>query len=129
VHLLPCRQQRPAIGSRVVRLMFELLRPVPLAQLAVTSDVLRAGRRVQLLGASLHAGDDELCRATAVTVREAPGEGGPASAPAPPPAPPSGGRELPGSPTGIEPSFVAGANEIRFLAGSSAEPGPATAWF
>src|SRR3954453_18033558 len=49
---------------QVARATFELLRPVPLAPLTITTSTVKAGRRVQVLGASLFAGDAEVVRAT-----------------------------------------------------------------
>src|SRR4029077_12448173 len=56
-------------GTMVTRLTVELLRPVPVSPLAVETRVLRPGRKVQLVGASLHAGDVEVARATALRIR------------------------------------------------------------
>jgi hypothetical protein len=53
----------------VVRLTVELLRPVPVAPLTLSATTLRPGRKVQLLGASLHAGDAEVSRAVALRIR------------------------------------------------------------
>ena len=48
---------------QVARLTVELLRPVPLAPLAVTARFARPGRKVQLVQAALRAGDAEVARA------------------------------------------------------------------
>jgi len=53
-------------GTQVVRMTVELLRPVPLAPLAVTVRTLRPGKKVQLVDATLRAGDVEVARATAL---------------------------------------------------------------
>ncbi|HYM67690.1 MAG TPA: thioesterase family protein [Patescibacteria group bacterium] len=53
----------------VTRLTVELLRPVGTALLAVRSRLLRPGRKVQLVEASLWSGDVEVARATAVRIR------------------------------------------------------------
>src|SRR3954449_7186166 len=50
---------------------FELLRPVPLTPLTVATEVLRPGKRVQLVGASLRAGEVEVMRATSLRIRTA----------------------------------------------------------
>jgi hypothetical protein len=52
----------------VARLSFELLRPIPSADLKVSTRVVRDGRRVQELAAELHAGEDLICRAGALRV-------------------------------------------------------------
>ena len=54
----------PALG--IVRITYELLRPVPLGELYVSTEIIRPGRRVQLLEATLSAPDGiELVRARA----------------------------------------------------------------
>jgi Thioesterase-like superfamily len=51
------------------RFTLELLRPVPLAPLQATATVLRPGRKVQWVSASLHAGAVEVARATLLRIR------------------------------------------------------------
>jgi hypothetical protein len=51
-------------GMRLGRLTVDLLRPVPRAPLRVDVTTIRAGRRIQLLGASLLADGVEVCRAS-----------------------------------------------------------------
>lgn len=114
----------------VVRITYELLRPVPLAPLALATRVLRDGKRVQLLEASLRSGEQEVVRATALRIRrdavpapaaeqEPPPHGGPAtSAPLHMPAFESG-----------PPTFARDGMEVRFAMGAFAEVGPAFAWF
>lgn len=58
------------VGARVARLTVELLRPVPLTPLASHLQMLRPGKRVQLVQASLLSGDQEVVRATGLRVRE-----------------------------------------------------------
>jgi acyl-Coa thioesterase superfamily protein/acyl-CoA thioesterase superfamily protein len=55
-------------GLAVTRLSFELLRPIPTAELRIATTVVRAGRRVQELKAELHAGDQLVCRAGALRI-------------------------------------------------------------
>src|SRR6202012_3509740 len=63
----------PQPHMRIVRITFELLRPVPLGELRVNTAVIRPGKRVQLLEATLTAPDGtELVRARAVRVARAP---------------------------------------------------------
>jgi acyl-Coa thioesterase superfamily protein/acyl-CoA thioesterase superfamily protein len=114
----------------VVRLTVELLRPVPVSPLSVETRLLRPGRKVQLVGASLHAGDVEVARATALRIRTLdlplPPE---ISAVAPPPGPERG---TPGGSawTGLidYPAFHNQGVEHRFVAGAFDRPGPATDW-
>jgi hypothetical protein len=51
------------------RITVELLRPIPIAPLAVTTRVLRAGKKVQIASASLLAGDQEVARAQLLSMR------------------------------------------------------------
>jgi len=44
-------------GGQAVRLAFDILGPVPVGRLQVTSRILRPGRRVELVEATLDAGD------------------------------------------------------------------------
>jgi hypothetical protein len=54
---------------QVARLTVELMAPVPIATLAVGTSVLRAGRKVRRIDATLAAGDRVIARATALAVR------------------------------------------------------------
>jgi hypothetical protein len=113
----------------VARLTVELLRPVPLRPLAVTTEVLRPGRKVQLVSASLFDGDAAVARVTALRIRTAaaplpPGVGGDEPGP---PGPEAGEHQV-WEGVDLLPGFVATANDIRFVAGGIDRPGPATAW-
>lgn len=127
----------PADGLEVARLTVELLRPVPLEPLHVSAHVVRPGRKVQLVEATLeHAGTgQELARARALRIRTAdvpvPWDD-PVLAPnlevEPPPGSPAGlPRQRPAldSP---EIAFHTQGAEHRFVAGTWAEPGPVTVW-
>jgi hypothetical protein len=60
-------------GALLARMTFDFLRPVPIAPLSVKAEVVRAGRKVQRLGAVLLDADGlELVRATAVALRTVP---------------------------------------------------------
>ncbi|HWP66509.1 MAG TPA: thioesterase family protein [Candidatus Limnocylindria bacterium] len=117
-------------GMLVARLTIELLRPVPVVPLAVSARLVRPGRKVQLVEASMRAGDVEVARATALRIRTAdlPVPAERAQPPAPPP-PESGSASLPpwGEAVAYR-SFHRDGVEHRFVAGSFAEPGPATDW-
>ncbi|MGE0828760.1 MAG: thioesterase family protein [Hyphomonadaceae bacterium] len=54
----------------VTRLTVDLMRPVPIAPLTISTTVLREGRNIQLLQINLSAGDKEVTRATALRVRK-----------------------------------------------------------
>jgi hypothetical protein len=122
----------PGSELRIARLGFELLRPVPMAPLSLSVRIVRAGRRVQELAAELHAGEQLICRASALRVREVP-EGLPhppgsaAPQPAPMPGPSEGTPVRFGLNSDYSVSFAACAMEMRFLEGSS-ELGPARVW-
>jgi len=114
----------------VVRITYELLRPVPLAPLDLRTRVLRDGKRVQLVEASLRAADQEIVRATALRIRSA-DVPAPAAEPDPPPhAGPDGSApiDMPAFEAGPA-MFARDGMEIRFAAGAFADVGPAFAWF
>jgi hypothetical protein len=119
----------------VARMTVELLRPVPLAPLVVSTRLVRPGKRVQLVEASLRAGDVEVTRAVGLRLR-------------------TGGLELP--PLGSEDTMPLGAEgavppppddldppqwppmewtafgeamDMRVVSGTFRQPGPATIWF
>ena len=124
------RVDAPAAMS-VARLTYELLRPVPLAPLRVTTSVIRPGRKVQLVQASLLTLDDtEVVRATALRIRTAdlpvPDDTRPVD-----PVPP--GHEhgtVLQFPTVRHdgPSFASAACDIRFVEGGFDRPGASVAW-
>jgi hypothetical protein len=112
---------------RLARVTYEFVRPVPVGPLRVEIDVVRPGRRVTLLDATLHDPQDTIvtrARALLATPSEL---GEPATAPPPFPGPASGavndwhepGRTM----------FATDAMEIRFVQGRFREPGASTAWF
>jgi acyl-Coa thioesterase superfamily protein/acyl-CoA thioesterase superfamily protein len=109
------------------RLTFDFIRPAPVGRVSVRAEVVRDGRRVQLLQGAMLAGGVEVVRARALRVRMASGEGsGSARVGSPPPGPDAGRTgELPGL---HRPRFATDANEARFVSGGFGG-GPATAWF
>jgi len=117
-------------GLMIARVTYEFMRPAPLGALEVSSEVVRAGRRVQLLEASLRTSTGtEVVRARALQVQRA--ADGSASPPLAPPAggPQDGVVDAPRIPLGQMPFFGTDAMEIRFVACAFNRPGPATAWF
>jgi hypothetical protein len=111
----------------LARVTYELMRPVPLVELELRAEVVRPGRRVQLLEGSLLTPDGtEVVRARALKVRRAdvdpvrPDEG----LPAPPEQGVANDYEAGG---GV--MFATDAMELRFVSGSFSGVGPATAWF
>jgi hypothetical protein len=111
----------------IARLGFEFLRPVPLEPLSLATSIVRPGRRVQLLEATLTAGETVVCRASALRIRSAPGTVGSAPAAPPAPAPPEQGREFALEVPHGAATFV-NAMDMRFVEGRFDQPGPATVW-
>jgi hypothetical protein len=112
---------------QVARITLEILRPLPIAELEVATRPLRAGRSVELVEASLHTAGREVMRATALRIRTAELELPTGLVPGPRLPGPEAGRTMPFFPTGHDVGYHT-AMEVRFLAGSFLELGPATAW-
>jgi hypothetical protein len=118
----------PSGDAQVTRLTVELMRPVPVTPLRVRAEVVRPGRKVRLVEASLWSGDANLAQARALSLRttDAPvPEGAAAAGPVVPG--PDRGRETP-FPRGDYEALHNAGTEIRFVKGKFAEPGPATVW-
>ncbi len=113
---------------RVARLTVDLLRPVPVAPLAIETDVLREGKKIQLVAVRLLANGTEVVRATALRIRRD-DRALPSGAFCPP-------IEMRGPEMGRDP-FTAGMAETPFLSGISMRivrgsfglPGPAAVWY
>src|SRR5918996_2329046 len=58
-------------GMQVARVTFDIVRPLPIAELRVATRPLHGGRSLELVEATLHAGEVELMRATALRIRTA----------------------------------------------------------
>jgi hypothetical protein len=115
------------VPVQTVRLTIELMRPIPLAPLTTAATVLRPGKKVQLIEASLMANGAELARARALRIRS-----NPVAVPeqvANPPSPP-----LPDTSSdveteaGVRRTAFAAAVDLRFVKGSWDSVGPATVW-
>ena len=110
----------------VARVTIELLRPVPLQPLRLESEVVRPGRKIQLVSASLSHQGTEVARALGLRIRRTDLDI-PFDQPVEPPIPgPDEGRpaiffENAGA-------FATDAVEIMMLQGDFAEAGPGQAW-
>ena len=130
-------------GPRQVgRVTFEILRPVPIAPLSVEAEIVRPGRRVELIEAVLSDGERALIRATAWRLRaaeldlpvgvtsagsQAAGGRSATLSPGSRPPGPDQGEPAPFFPTGEEVGYHT-AMDYRFVAGDFLAPGPATVW-
>ena len=117
----------PPGEGQVGRVTFEILRPVPLEPLTVRARVVRPGRSVELLEASLEAGDVEVMRASAWRLRAAELAGAGEPPRDPPPPGPDQGKAGRGFETG-HPFGYQQAMDSRFVHGAFTELGPATVW-
>jgi hypothetical protein len=116
-----------ADGKQIGRVTYEILKPVPLATLHTEARVVRPGRNVELLEASLTGPEGEVMRATAWRLRTERVELDPPPAAAPPAHTPADGEPRDFFPTGHDTGYHT-AMEYRFVTGSYLEPGPATVW-
>ncbi len=114
----------------VARLTIELLRPVPVAPLTIRTRLLRPGKKVQLIEATLLAGEVEVARCTALRLRRAdlPVPSDISRVPSPPGPETGGPTQPPWNEAIAYAAFHSNAVEHRFVAGSFAEGGPATDW-
>jgi acyl-coenzyme A thioesterase PaaI-like protein len=111
---------------RVTRLSVELMRPVPIAPLNVTTRVVHGGRSVEVVEAVLTPDDGRpVLRASAQRIRTDP-DADHAADPQPAVRPPDGLPERP-FPLPYEVAYHTGI-ETRFASGAFSEPGPATCW-
>ena len=117
-----------AEAFQVGRVTFEVLRPVPIGTVRPAARVVRSGRRVQLVEATLSDESEILIRASAWRLRTAAVNIPALPAVADPDVPgPGDGAEADFFPTGEAVGYHT-AMDYRFVAGSFLEPGPATVW-
>ena len=119
----------PAAGPmRVARLTLDLLRPVPVAPLRVRSEILREGKKIQLVAVHLEANGVEVARASILKVRTGGAEFAEIER--------ADALDLPLPEQGVErrapersaQSFGASAS-LRSVKGEFGTPGPAAIWF
>jgi Acyl-CoA thioesterase C-terminal domain len=113
---------------QVGRITFEIMRSVPIGPVRVEAEVVRPGRSVQMIEASLSGDRGELMRARAWRLRtgtvqlSAEATAGPG-----PPPPPEAGSQVEFFPTGQDTGYHT-AMEWSAVQGAFLEPGPATFW-
>jgi hypothetical protein len=116
-------------GLALARVTYEFVRPAPVGPVELRASVVRPGKRVQLLEASMLADGVEVVRARGLRVQRA-------QATAPPPADLDGAAPPAGPEAGrpaelnapFRPMFALDSVEIRFVTGSWGQ-GPCAAWF
>lgn len=117
----------PRADAMVVRTSFELLGPVPIEPLVVGTEVVRPGRNVEMIDASLRTDSREVMRARAWRIRTTTLElEDPERIPFA--VPPTESPELPIDMAREGHNYIS-AMEWRFAAGSFNEQGPAACWF
>jgi hypothetical protein len=114
--------------ARLVRVTFEILRPIPISTLQVEAEVVRPGRSVELIEGTLSTADTPLIRARAWRIRteDLTLDADPPAEEAPPG--PDRAQEQPFFDTGVDAGHHT-AMDVRFVSGGYREPGPAVAWF
>lgn len=124
---------QPGAEMRVARVTLELLRPVPIATLRVEAELVRPGKRVQLVAARLYAGETLVLQALALRLRRDPASAAPVVASAAPVPPLPGPEAAATLGQGTDPahplrSFPDDGVELRFASGHYLQPGPASVW-
>jgi Thioesterase-like superfamily len=117
-------RHRARADMLVARVTVEIVRPVPVAQLVVDVELLRPGRSVEMLGATLSSDGTVVARATAWRVLRTEAHTVPDRHPQPPPLPDHGAFVLP---AGWVDGYLS-AVEWRDSRGGFLEPGPAAVW-
>ncbi|MFJ8363525.1 thioesterase family protein [Streptomyces sp. NPDC093984] len=122
-------QLRPGAREdmRLARITFEIPRPVPLRPLSVTTRLVKEGRSVEFVEATLTAeSGEEVMRAGALRIRTVPGSV-PATSESLALPVPEASRQEPFFPVPWDTGYHT-AMECRFAAGSFLGRGPATCW-
>jgi hypothetical protein len=117
-------QVAPRDDVMVARTTVEILGPIPVGEISVSARLVRPGRSVELVEASLSAQGREVARASAWRVRRVAGAEVPSRRPAPPALPP---EEPPVLPEGWVQGYLQ-AMDWRWARGHFGRPGPATVW-
>ncbi|MCY0953709.1 thioesterase family protein [Streptomyces sp. H27-S2] len=123
-------EERPGAREdmRIARITYEILRPVPIGALEVTTSVLRAGRSTEVVEAALvpEGAARPVMLARALRIRVAP-ESVPAVVPGPELPPPGEAAVTPFFPVPWETGYHS-AMETRFTEGAFVARGPGTCW-
>lgn len=114
------------VPMQVVRATFEFVRPVPLAPLSVSLEVIRGGGRVRLVDAVLSAGDDVVTRARVLLLRVKQVETWDVIEPHEVPPPPSTGSDI--NREWDWEAFHTHGVDVVYVRGAWLERGPATVW-
>ncbi|MCZ2859007.1 thioesterase family protein [Blastococcus sp. VKM Ac-2987] len=127
--LLRAAERGSAIpGGQTVRLAYDILAPVPVGPVRVTTSVVRPGRRIELVEAVLDAGaGPPLMRLSAWRMRSRDDAPAGPTLPHPAPAGPEESRPERAAFFSTEVAYHR-ALDWRFAAGTFNDPGPATAW-
>ncbi len=125
-------RMQPGAELRIARLGFEFLRPIPREPLSLSTQLVRPGRRVQELSAELRAGEQLVCRASALRVQEVAADAAAAATPAPglgaPLPPPEQGEPVRFAlDDASDASFAASTMEMRWLSDPKTR-GPGRVW-
>lgn len=111
---------------QVARITFEILQPIPVEAVTIETRIVRPGKKVELIDASLSASGNEIVRARAWRIRTTDLELEVFDPKLDPPPGPDAGREVEAFTTSVG---YLNAMETRFIKGSFLEVGPAVAWF
>ena len=114
-------------GVQVGRMTMEIMRPVAIGRLRAEARIVRPGRSVELIEATLEGEQGELMRALAWRLRTQRVELRPEPPAESPPPGPERGQDAPFFDTGQEVGYHT-AMDYRFVQGSFVAPGPATVW-
>jgi acyl-Coa thioesterase superfamily protein/acyl-CoA thioesterase superfamily protein len=114
-------------GKHVGRVTVEVLRPVPMTTLTVSAEVVRPGRSVELVEASLADREGEVMLARGWRLVTRPVELEPGLPDEPPEHGPGDGEHKDFFPTGVDVGYHT-AMEYRFVTGAYLELGPAVVW-
>lgn len=116
------------VPMRVARLTVDLMRPVPVAPLTIETEILREGKKIQLVAIRLLAEGREVVRATALRIRKQ-AEALPVDTPYPAldlPHPEGGTDAMTGAMSNTP--FLSGLS-ARNVRGAFGQAGPAAIWF